>query len=103
LISSDTAYQFAIFGKCTELGIKPRRAADAARLFAIEQPGRQASAVFEFGRTLLVMKTTGPQIVNVESNSSLTDVCGRLYDAAVIVDVGQIIAGVDEALNSETK
>jgi hypothetical protein len=43
---------------------------DAARLFAIEQPGRQASAVFEFGRTLLVMKTTGPQIVNVPQPAS---------------------------------
>jgi hypothetical protein len=100
LTSSETAYQFAIFGKCTELGIQARRAAEAARLFAVEQPGRQASAVFEFGRTLLVVKTTGPQIVNVDYDASLSDIFGRPMPATIIIDIGQVIDEVNVKLSS---
>jgi hypothetical protein len=101
LIGSETAYAFAILAACTNIGIQTRRGAEAVRLFAVEQPGRQASKVFEFGRTLLVMTVTGPHIVNAAYDASLIDVCGRSFIAAVTIDLGQIINEVDEKLKSE--
>jgi hypothetical protein len=64
---------------------------------------RQANTLYEFGRTLLVVKSTGAQVINADFNASLPDICGRPVEAAVIIDVGQIIKEVDEALNNEKK
>jgi hypothetical protein len=59
---------------------------------------RPANELYEFGRTLLVLKSSGTQIVNADFNASLTDICGRPFETAIIVDIGQTIRAVDEAL-----
>jgi hypothetical protein len=98
LVDSETAYAFAVFGACTELGLQARRAAEAVRLFAVGQPGRQANKTFEFGRTLLLVTASGPQIINADYNASLIEVCGRPFIAAATIDLGAIIRDVDNKL-----
>jgi hypothetical protein len=60
---------------------------------------RPANTLYEFGRTLLVVKNSGAEILNADFNDSLTDVCGRPFDAAIIIiiiiDIGQIVRAVD--------
>jgi hypothetical protein len=98
LVCPATVYQIAITAKCVDVGIPARKAAEAARLFAISNPDRGANALYEFGRTLLIYKATGAQILNADFNASLTDICGRPFETAIIVDIGQTIRAVDEAL-----
>jgi hypothetical protein len=59
---------------------------------------RPANELYEFGRTLVVVKPSGTQILNADFNASLTDICGRPFETAIIVDIGQTIRAVDEAL-----
>jgi hypothetical protein len=77
-----------------------RQSADAASLFADEQAGRPTNRPFDYGRTLLVKNACGSRIVNCGFDDSLIDICGRPFQAAVIVDVGQIIAAVNSVLAS---
>jgi hypothetical protein len=44
------------------------------------------------------MKSTGTEIVNAPFNSSLTEMCGRQFEAAVIVHIGQIVRTINEEL-----
>jgi hypothetical protein len=95
----DTTIRFAIAQKLIELNIGAKHASDAASLFADQQPGRNAGDVFEFGKTLmLVTKANGSRIVNVGYDDSLIDILGRPFEAAVIVDIGQIVKAVDSEL-----
>jgi hypothetical protein len=64
---------------------------------------RAANELYEFGRTLLVVKSTGSEIVNAPFEASLTDICGRPFQEAIILDVGPIIKPVDEVLISNQK
>jgi len=92
LFSRATVNRIAITKCLTDLGIAASPANQAAALL---------ETVYEFGRTLLVFKPTGWQIVNAEFNAPLTDICGRPFEAAVIVDVGQIIKAIDETLTNK--
>jgi hypothetical protein len=103
LVCAATVYQIAITATCVNLGISARQAAEAARSLADEQPGRAANQLYEFGRTLLVIKSTGTQIVNADFSASLTDICERPFAGALIIDVGPIVRAVDEALISLKK
>ncbi|KJC60061.1 hypothetical protein UP10_15430 [Bradyrhizobium sp. LTSPM299] len=80
-----------------------RQAAESVRLFAVDQPGRPANALYAFDRTLLVVKASGTQIINADFNAPLTEICGRPFEAAMIVDIGQTIRAVDEALAKQKK
>jgi hypothetical protein len=91
LFSRATVNRIAIAKRLIDLGIAASPANQAASLF-IE--------LFEFGRTLLVLKSTGAQIQNADFNATLPDMCGRPFESAVIVDIGQIILAVDQALIS---
>jgi hypothetical protein len=102
-MSMETIFQFAIANACAKVGIPARSAAKAARLFCIAQPNRPANELFEFNRTLLVFRPSGEQIINADYAASLTDICGRPFAAAVIVDVGQIIKTIDENLIANKK
>jgi hypothetical protein len=97
-ISVETIYQYAITSECTKLGIPARRAAEAARLFSVAQPGRAANELFPFGRTLLKLKSTGAEIVNADFNASLTDVVGRPFESTTLIEIGPIVGAVDQAL-----
>jgi hypothetical protein len=90
LFSRTTVDAIAIAKALIDLGIAATPAHRAATKFA---------GLFEFGRTLLVVGTTGAQIVNAEFNAALTDICGRPFHAAIVLDVGQVIQAVDQALN----
>jgi hypothetical protein len=61
---------------------------------------REANTLYEHGRTLLVVKSDGAEILNASFEASLTDICGRPFQAATIIDIGQIIKAVDENLIS---
>jgi hypothetical protein len=100
LVCPATVYQIAITARCVNLGIPARQAAEGARPFGIDQPGRPANTLYEFGRTLLVKKSAGVEIRVEDFNASLADICGRPFEAAVIIDLGSIIRAVDHALNS---
>ena len=100
LVCAATVYQLAITTTCTKLGISARKAADVTRLFAGEQPGRMANETYPFNRTLLVVKEGGAEILNAPFEASLTDICGRPFQAATIIDIGQIIRAIDEKLTS---
>ena len=94
LFSRATVNKIAIAKKLVDLGIGATPANNAASLF---------NSLFAFGRTLLVFKPTGAQIANAGFNDSLTDICGRPFESAIIVDIGHIIMAVDQALISTTK
>jgi hypothetical protein len=64
---------------------------------------RAANKLFEFGRTLLVVKANGAKIVNVPFEASLTDICGRPFEAVIILDIGHIIKTTDQAIISTKK
>jgi hypothetical protein len=100
MMSVETVYQFAITSACAKLGMPARLAAEGARHFCVAQPGRPANEPYPFGRTLLLITPTGEKIVNADFNATLTDICGRPFQSAIVVDVGQIIAAVDNALTS---
>jgi hypothetical protein len=101
LVCAATVYQIALTAACIKLGISARHAADAARLFAAGQPGRPPNTLYGFDRTLLTIKETGAKIINAQFNASLTDICGRPFEAAIIIDVGQIIRAIDQSLSKK--
>jgi hypothetical protein len=98
LISSETAYRLAILAKGIKTRVQPRHIANAAKLFAIGQHGRPANTLYPFGRTLLILKEGSAEIVNAPFEASLTDICGRPFEAAIIIDIGQIIKTTNEAI-----
>jgi hypothetical protein len=102
LVCAGTVYRFAITAACVNIGLSAKQSADAASLLAEEQPGRAANQLFEFGRTLLITSASSTRIVNSQFEDSLTDLCGRPFEDSVIIDVGQIVAAVDSALNRKT-
>jgi hypothetical protein len=91
LFSRATVNRIAIANQLIKLGIAASPANQAASLFHEPYP---------FGRTLLVITPTGAKIVNAEFSATLTDICGRPFGSAAIVDIGQIILAVDQALIS---
>jgi hypothetical protein len=97
--SRATINKIAIAKKLIDLGISAGPANAAASLFTDQgKRMRPANELYEFGRTLLVMKSSGTQILNADFNASLTDICGRPFETAILVDIGQTIRAVDEAL-----
>ena len=103
LVCAATVHQIAITIAGIKLGITARRAADAAWLFTSDQPGRTANTLYPAGRTLLLVKSSGAEILNAPFKSTLTDICGRPFEAAIILDIGQIIKTVDDKLISTKK
>jgi hypothetical protein len=91
---------FAVTNAGTRKRIPARRAAAAARLFAVQQPGRQANSLWEFGTTLLVIKQRAAEIVNAPFEASLSDICGRPFESATILNLTLIVKTVDEKLIS---
>jgi hypothetical protein len=98
LVCAGTVHRFGITAACVNVGMSAKHSADAASLLADEQTGRPAGKLFEYGRTLLITNACGSRIVNCGFNDALFDICGRPFQAAVVVDVGQIVAAVDSIL-----
>jgi hypothetical protein len=88
LFSRATVIRIAIANQLIKLGVAASPANRSASLF-IE--------LFEFGRTLLLTTPTGAKIVNAEYSAPLTDICGKPFESAVIIDIGQIVSAIDQA------
>jgi DNA-binding transcriptional MerR regulator len=89
LFSRATVNRIAIAKRLTDLGIAAKPANQAAALF---------DELHQFGRTLLVIGASGSQIVNADYHASLSDICGRPFQSATVVDLGQIVSTIDENL-----
>jgi hypothetical protein len=94
LFSKTTVYRIAIAKMLTDLGVAASPANRAAVHF---------TELHEIGRTLLLVNSTGAAIINTEYNASLTDIAGRPFGAAIILDIGQIISSVDQALTRKIR
>jgi hypothetical protein len=102
--SRATVNTVAIASKLIALGIPAGQANDAAAHFTnFGAEDRAPNELYEFDRTILIHTEGGTRIKNVAPDASISDMLGRPFIAAVIVDVGQIIKQVDEAIISETK
>src|ERR1700738_1784748 len=99
-VTTETVYQIAIAEACSRANLPIRRAVNAARLFAEDQSGRRANTLYEYGRTLLKISETGAEIINAPFDATLTDICGRPFQAAFIIDIGPIVGAVNEKLVS---
>ena len=100
-MSLETVHQIAVAAAGVRFRIPARLAAEGARLLAIAQPGRAAGELFEFGITAMVHTEDGIAIRNLDSDASLSEVFGRPFQNATIIDVGPIIKAVDEAIISK--
>ena len=76
-VTAETVYRIAITEACAKAGVHIRNAAKSALLFAEDQRGRHANTLYEFGRTLLVIKEGTAAIVAAQFDALLTDVQGR--------------------------
>jgi hypothetical protein len=96
----DTIIGIAIAQKLIELGISASRANAAASLFTEHgQRGRAAGEPFSLGRTILVIRPTGPIILNPQFDAEFSELAD--YGIAfVAVDCGKTCNEVDEALNT---
>jgi hypothetical protein len=102
--SRATINQIAIAEKLIELGVGVGRAIAAAQLFTeTGQPGRAANELFEFGLTAMIHSESGTSIRNIDPDSSLSEVFGRSFEPAIILNVGPIIRTVHEAIISNQK
>ena len=103
LIGSETTYRLAILAKGIKTGVQARHAANASKLYAVGQKGRPPNTLYPVGRTLLILKEGSAEIVNAPFEATLTTICGRPFEAAIILDIGQIIKAVDDKLISTEK
>lgn len=88
--------RFAITRNLTRLGVSPRVASNAASLFD------ERLHPYAFGRTLLVVQTSGPRIINADYADTL-DAVGRPIPPSIILELGQIVKTVDAALQETAK
>jgi hypothetical protein len=76
----------------------------AAQLFTEQgQPGRAPNKIFEFGLTVMIHTEGKTSIVNLDPESTLADILGRPFQSSIIIDIGQILKAVDEAIISNRK
>jgi hypothetical protein len=98
LMSIETVRQFAITAALVGLGVMAKRAACAARKFTDHaQPGRAAGKLFEQDQTLLVLRASGPVVINAPYYADFADLADH-GTAFVAIDCGKICREVDTAL-----
>jgi hypothetical protein len=64
---------------------------------------RAANTLYEFGRTVLIHTEEGTTIKNLDADESISDVLGRPFQSSIIIDIGQILKAVDDAIISTKK
>jgi hypothetical protein len=96
LISRETVIQIALTAALARLGIPAGQAASAARLFTDRSsPGRPAGKLYPQDRTVLVLRETGPVVINAELDADFF----ALADGGisfVAIDVAAVCKTVDE-------
>jgi hypothetical protein len=96
--SRDTINGIAIAQKLIELGVGVTPANKAASLFVDHaQPGRAAGKLFPQDQTLLVLRASGPVVINAPYYSDFADLADH-GTAFVAIDCGKICREVDTAL-----
>jgi hypothetical protein len=98
LNSLATVYQFAIMAEGERLNVPGRLAAYAARLFT-DQPshGRPAGKLFDRGRSVLVIRPTGPVLVNVDPDADFSALAD--FEASfTAINVNAVVKRVNELL-----
>jgi hypothetical protein len=99
LKSFATIAQYFIVKKLTDLRVRPKDAARAARKFTDEgQPGRKPGELFEHFKTVLVVTEDGASVLNVGFDPKITDATGH-SDCAVIIDLNSIVKSLNENLS----
>jgi hypothetical protein len=99
LKSIETVYQLAITAALVRLGVGPKAAACASRKFTDHaQPGRTAGKLFPQDQTLLVLRASGPVVINAPYYSDFADLAEH-GTAFVAIDCGKICKEIDIALS----
>ena len=99
-----TINKIAIAEKLIELNIGPGPANIAAAHFTdFGNDNRAANELYKFDRTILIHTEGRTSIRNLDSDAPLSLVFGRSFQPATILDIGQIIKAVDEAIISNRK
>ncbi len=98
--SRDTIVQIAIAKPMIELGISAGAANAAASLFTDHgQPGRSAGEPFAQGRTLLILRPTGPVVINPEFDAEFSEMAASGI-AFAAVDCGKVCNEIDSLINN---
>jgi hypothetical protein len=95
LKSLASVYQIAITAELVKLRVPAKQAAYASRLFT----ERQAAKLFPRGKTLIVLRTTGPALVNVEIDADFSALSDH-GAAFVALDVNSVVKKVDDLLQT---
>jgi hypothetical protein len=98
--SRNTIVQIAIARKLIELGIAAGPANAAASLFTEHGQGnRVAGEPFSQGRSILVIRPTGPVLINTQFDAEFSELSD--YGVAFVgVDCGKVCKEVDSILNA---
>jgi hypothetical protein len=98
LNSLATVNQFAIFAEAVKVNVPVRLGAYAARLFTDNgSPGRPANKLYPRGKTLIVIRPSGPELINVDPDAdfyTLSDF-GSSFTA---INVGDVVREVENKL-----
>ncbi len=82
----------------TNLGVSISTASAASLKFSDEgQTGRAPGALFEYGKTILVIGPGGATVKNIFADTSLIDISDNA--ACTIVDLNKVVEQVDTVLN----
>jgi hypothetical protein len=98
LNSLATVHQVAIMAEFEKVNVPPRMGASTARLFTDKaSPGRPAGKLFPLGRTVAVIRPTGPELINVLPDADFWTL-SNLESSFTAVDINSVVKRVDELL-----
>jgi hypothetical protein len=98
LTSLATVHQLVIMTEFEKLYVPPRMGASTARLFTDKaSPGRPAGKLFPLGRTVAVIRPTGPELINVLPDADFWTL-SNLESSFTAVDINSVVKRVDEIL-----
>jgi predicted GH43/DUF377 family glycosyl hydrolase len=99
LMTIETVYQFAFTAAGIKLGLSAKHAAHAARQFTAKpSPGRAAGQLFPQNRTLLVVRSSGPVVINAPYHADFCELSDHGI-GFIALDCGAICKNVDNALS----
>jgi hypothetical protein len=98
LNSLATVHQVVIMAEFEKLNVPPRMGAYTARLYADNAShGRPAGKLFPHGRTVLVIRPSGTELINVLPDADFWTL-SNLESSFTAVDINSVVKRVDEIL-----
>ena len=98
-LSKTRIHNIALIENLVGLGISLSKASAAASKFIDQsQPGRPAGACYSQGRTLLVLRASGPAVINAPYHADFSDLSDH-SETLFAIDCGMIVNAVNEALS----